>query len=331
MIYEPDSMKHNIPTDLIFGHLRGGNSPAEENMFEAWLSLKGNKAIYDEIVARWNDIRCEYDFGCGTEAAWENIASQLKIESQGRYAVRRIALRSALAIAAALIISVISIFTFNVLSGPQFKTPVCFNNGIGKSTIALPDGTKVTLNANSSISYVHDFGKKERRVSCNGRVFFDVEKDASKPFIIDVDGLQIKVTGTSFDVDSRHENVVVSLVEGSVELSSDKFEGVRNMQVGDIASFDKNRGTIALKNGDTSRTRLWCADHLSFSGAPLDRVCADLSEWYGIDVIVSDKLKSKGAITFTITNEPLDVVLSIISKTTSVDYRYEGNHTVIIF
>lgn len=95
-----------------------------------------------------------------------------------------------------------------------------------------------------------------------------------------------------------------------------------------------NRGeweNVSISKGDVRGPMLWCSDRLSFSDATLDAVCRDLSQWYGVNVVLSEELNGKGCINFTITDESLESVLSIISSTTRVHYRLEGQKSVVIY
>lgn len=112
----------------------------------------------------------------------------------------------------------------------------------GKSRVSLPDGSDVTLDTGASVSYEESFGKKTRNITADGRVFFDVFKDKRKPFVIETGGLKIKVLGTKFDVDSRMDEVIVSLVEGSVSLTRIGKEEESIMKPGEVAVYDKKAG-----------------------------------------------------------------------------------------
>ena len=87
-----------------------------------------------------------------------------------------------------------------------------------KARIELPDGTNVVLNSASQMSYLNDFGKKNRCVQLNGEAFFKVAHDESRTFIVQVGELEVKVLGTSFNVSAYEddEDIVVVLQEGKV-------------------------------------------------------------------------------------------------------------------
>ena len=189
----------------------------------------------------------------------------------------------------------------------------------------------MVLNAGASVTYGNHFGETDRNVLAEGRVFFDVAKDKKKPFVIQTGGLEIKVLGTKFDVDSRLDEVIVSLVEGTVSLTGIEDGKESIMKAGEVAVFDKKSGEVRIGKGDVRGSMLWCMERLSFQDATLDKVCHDLSMWYGVNVVLADNLVGKGCINFTITDESLESVLSIISATTGVNYRFESPKSAIVY
>ena len=321
-------MKTNIPSEtieIIAGHIRGNNSPEQEKRFAEWFSVHGNEAEFEKVLKVWNEIAesGEYD----SEEAW--IEFRNRVEAERKSASRRI-IRILAGVAAAAVVAVVSVLGYRTIDGSAAQ-PVNFASVSGKSKVTLPDGSKVTLNTGSSVTYDKSFGRKTRRVHAEGRAFFDVAKDVKKPFVIDIDGLEIRVLGTRFDVDPRPDKVVVNLIEGSVALSNAASGNGRTMSAGEVAVYDKVSGELSISKGDVRGPMLWCSDRLSFSDATLDDVCRDLSQWYGVNVVLAENLYGKGCINFTITDESLESVLSIISSTTRVNYRFEGPKSVIVY
>lgn len=88
----------------------------------------------------------------------------------------------------------------------------------GEFSLELADGTRVWLNAESRLRYPVAFTGKERKVEMEGEVYFEVAKNKEKPFIVTVNGVDIRVLGTSFNVSAYQEEVVATLVEGKVQL-----------------------------------------------------------------------------------------------------------------
>ena len=322
---------------IIAGHIKSTNSPEQEKSFGEWLSAPGNEAEYGKFLRIWDEISAEDAGGFDCAEAWRKLDARLRGARFRGFSVidkvRNISGRTARILtgtAAALAAGVVSIAIYAAATAAPDE-PAVFSSLSGKSRITLPDGSEVTLDRGAELSVDGDFGRSARSVSLEGRAFFDVAKNRRKPFTVNADGLEIKVLGTKFGVDSGHGKVKVSLIEGSVSISAAPEGQTGTLAPGEIAVYDRSSGEISFGSGDVSSSVLWCADRLSFSEATLDEVCRKLSGWYDVNVMLSEELCGKGRITFTITDEPLDTVLSIISKTTRTSYRYEGARTAVIF
>ena len=325
-------MKTRIPTEIVkvlAGHLRESNSPEQEKLFAEWLAVPGNDAEYRKFLKVWNEIVDAETPDFDVNSAWQELNRRLAAE-RGTSLFSSRFVRIAAGIAAAAAVAVVSIFSYDIYESYGDK-PVTFASVSGKSRVCLPDGSDVVLNAGASVTYGKHFGEKDRNVLAEGRVFFDVAKDKKKPFIIQTGGLEIKVLGTKFDVDSRLDEVIVSLVEGSVSLTGTEEGKECIMKAGEVAVFDKKSGEVRIGKGDVRGSMLWCMERLSFQDATLDKVCHDLSMWYGVNVVLADNLVGKGCINFTITDESLESVLSIISATTGVNYRFESPKSAIVY
>lgn len=325
-------MRTNLPSEiiqLIAGHLRETNSPEQEKKFAEWLAVPGNNAEYNKYLKIWKEIAEASADSFDTERAWSELNRRLAEERRRNFFSSRI-VRVSAGIAAAAAVAFVSIFSYNIYESSGSKA-VEFASVSGKSRVSLPDGSDVTLDTGASVSYEESFGKKTRNIIADGRVFFDVFKDKKKPFVIQTGGLEIKVLGTKFDVDSRLDEVIVSLVEGSVSLTGIEEGNESIMKAGEVAVFDKKSGEVRIGKGDVRGSMLWCMERLSFQDATLDKVCHDLSMWYGVNVVLADNLVGKGCINFTITDESLESVLSIISATTGVNYRFESPKSAIVY
>ena len=325
-------MKTNLPSEiiqLIAGHLRETNSPEQEKKFAEWLAVSGNDAEYNKYLKIWKEIAEASADSFDTERAWLELNKRLAEERRRNFFSSRI-VRVSAGIAAAAAVAFVSIFSYDIYESSGSKA-VEFASVSGKSRVSLPDGSDVTLDTGASVSYEESFGKKTRNITADGRVFFDVAKDKKKPFVIQTGGLEIKVLGTKFDVDSRLDEVIVSLVEGSVSLTGIEEGKESIMKAGEVAVFDKKSGEVRIGKGDVRGSMLWCMERLSFQDATLDKVCHDLSMWYGVNVVLADNLVGKGCINFTITDESLESVLSIISATTGVNYRFESPKSAIVY
>ena len=198
-----------------------------------------------------------------------------------------------------------------------------------KLTVFLPEGTKVILNSDSEIRYQLPF-TDVREVSLIGEAFFEVQRDPEKPFIVKADQITTTVLGTSFNVRSypEEEQRTISVITGKVKIEdgygheeslNPNIQGVLHVESRDllVSQFDP-KTVVGWKDG-----------LLVFDQTPLEEVFKVLSRRYGVDFIISDDTKLKGAYSGEYTGASLDKVLKGISLTSGFNYSL-SNDTVTI-
>lgn len=146
-------------------------------------------------------------------------------------------------------------------------------------TLALADGTLVYLNAETSLRYPVVFREGERVVELEGEAYFEVAKDEMRPFIVRMNGSEIKVTGTSFNARAygNEEEVVTTLVEGKVEVNG------RKIVPGEQARCEVNTGNLTVKTVDVNRFIAWKEGYFVFRNERLEDVMKTLARWYGVE------------------------------------------------
>jgi hypothetical protein len=162
-----------------------------------------------------------------------------------------------------------------------------------QSKLTLADNTVVWLNAGSRLVYPTAFSGKTREVLLFGEAYFEVTKNAEKPFIVKTSDIQIKVLGTHFNVSAYAEDKVIQTVlqEGSVELSKNDagiFGERIIMKPNQMASFSKTTSETALSNVDASYYILWTKGLLSFDEVDFDRILKKVERFYNISVDFSE-------------------------------------------
>lgn len=152
--------------------------------------------------------------------------------------------------------------------------------------ITLPDGTKVWLNAGSSLKYPMSFAKNERRVRLEGEAFFEVTKDSARPFKVLSKGQEIEVLGTAFNVNAYPDNTAIktTLVKGKVKLSNDKRYSEAIYLLPGQQSTNTNNGKIQLANVDTAPFTAWKEGLFYFDETPLSDALQQIGRWYNVEV-----------------------------------------------
>lgn len=189
-------------------------------------------------------------------------------------------------------------------------------------SITLPDKSVVALNSLSSIKYApQDFCKDNREIEFEGEAHYKVAKDARHPFIIHMQGMEIKVLGTEFNVINRkkEQTAEVALLNGSVMLTSLANGSTYTMKPNEIVVVNKQTGKMDIR--ETSHIEDACAwqkKQLVFRDASLGRVIRSLEKNYGVEIAV--KMDTIEPFTGTLPNNNLTEALQIVSEAYQVKF-----------
>lgn len=201
-----------------------------------------------------------------------------------------------------------------------------------KSVITLPDGSRIKLNAESSLTFESDFGEKNRVVTLSGEAFFEVRKDVKMPFIIRTGKLQTKVLGTSFDVRSyeREGNIQVVVVTGEVEVS-DSLGTVVILSPKEVLEYSVYEGNIKRSVCRDFKSVIgWKDGFLVFDNEPIPKVVEKLENWYGVNIEFANGCRIAGSYTGEYHNKSLENVMDGISYASGFQYQIVNDSTLII-
>ncbi|RZK60754.1 MAG: FecR family protein [Pedobacter sp.] len=192
----------------------------------------------------------------------------------------------------ALVAIVFSIFSFGgyQLYDSQFNKIeyLTLHNGNGKiSEFMLSDGTKISLNANSTLKYPKVFNGEKRDVELDGEAFFEVAKDKTKPFSVIANGIKTTVLGTKFNVSSYKNTakIKVALVEGKVEVQTLGGRDKMILKPAEMATFTIETGALTRSDFNARTVSLWKTGAVVFESASFDDIAAKLNNIYGVELI----------------------------------------------
>jgi len=266
------------------------------------------------------------------DKAWSNVYS--KLNENGEKAYRRygrIQLTNSrlmkIAAVALLILSLGSTALYLNNSGYLSKR-VSISTGIGEKNISvnLPDGSKITLNRSSELSYRENFGKQNRNVKLKGEAFFEITPDALRPFIIDAGKASIKVVGTSFNVitNNTESAVEVYVLTGKVILSDKSGSQSIALEPGYIGTIGSNKSGKSFN--DNPNYRSWNTGQLVYTGQKLDVVLKDLKRVYNMDIVADDPSILENPWSSPIdNNETEETIINIICNSFNLSYTKDGN------
>lgn len=199
----------------------------------------------------------------------------------------------------------------------------------GEYKVRLDDGSVVWLNSESSLIYPKQFVGGKRIVKLSGEAYFEVERDEKKPFVVSVEGMEIKVLGTSFNVAAYkdEETVTTTLVSGSVEVITQ--HGMVQLTPGKQATVQEGNPNITITEVDLDLYSSWIKGVFKFDKMPLTAICTQLSRWYDVDFVFEGDAGNEKFTGGTWKYVPLEDFLSKIEMVTDVSFHFEGKTIVV--
>lgn len=200
----------------------------------------------------------------------------------------------------------------------------------GQYQVTLADGTKVWLNASSSLTYPSGFANtKQRQVTLKGEAYFEVAKDKLHPFFVKTDRQTVKVLGTHFNISSYEDDKITktTLLEGLVSVNPiGKEEQI--IHPGQQAVL--NGGDIAVKEANTEEAMAWKNGYFRFNDEDIKSVMRKLSRWYSIDVQYEGEVSVEGFTGKISRFKPISEVLNALESTKTIHFKVEGRRVTVI-
>ena len=201
--------------------------------------------------------------------------------------------------------------------------------------LTLEDGTRVKLNAGSTLRFPDKFRGDSRKVELTGEAFFEVTSNPEKPFIIHSGGLNTTVLGTSFNIQAYPENetVKVTVATGKVKVTPEKDspgEATTFLTPDQQAVFDKQAHTIHTRKVNTAHFLEWTDGVIRFDDTSLSEAIAILERWYGVKILREGNLQ-QCHITAKFEKAELPVILeSITFAKEGLQYEFVSEKTIIL-
>jgi transmembrane sensor len=316
----------HIDFDLLTRFLAGEATQEEKRLVRDWKeSSSDNRKQLDELRQVWDLMdKTSMPSDINIDDEWNYQLKKIKPKENGK----SIQLRRLISIAAAVLIGIgIVFYSINLASVKTIKTQIAQTR-----ELVLPDGSKVTLNAGSKLTYKKDFGKNSRIISLKGEGFFEVAKNKEKPFVINAGDAEIKVLGTSFNVKaySDMEKIEITVKEGTVSVSNKKALTRKIIvSAGDRANYNKKLNTVEKQINPDRNYISWKTRQIIFENDSLTTIIKTLEDVYHKDFELSGPKLGKCTITTTFENKELSTVLRILESTLDIKFNREGEKIVI--
>jgi transmembrane sensor len=200
----------------------------------------------------------------------------------------------------------------------------------GTYQVVLPDGSKVWLDAASSISFPTAFTEKERGVKLTGQAYFEIEKNSNKPFTIQVGTMKVEVLGTAFNIMAYgdEESVKTTLLNGAVKVTASTGKEVKPAP-GEQVQMTRD-GELTVSPGSNIQEAIaWKDNRFYFHNADIHDVMRQLARWYNVKVIYNNEVKDRFYANGIPRNMNLSTVLKALSNTGSLHVDIEGSRIII--
>lgn len=314
--------------ELIKKLLNNSLSPEERE------KLNKHGFIQKAIHSQWEEASDVYTDIQKEKRILNHIMLQIKKGKSGRF--RQIFNQYALvaSVTLLLICGTLSIFLFTQTSTPEVW--YVLNSGRqSMDSVQLADGTFVILNAGSKITYPKEFTGKQREVVLSGQAFFRVHPDKKLPFVVKTKSMNITALGTSFEVFSfdTDKKVETTLLNGKIKVEPKNNKEVVTGEyiLNPNEKLSSNEGVICIEKVDANSYSAWrTGGRLAFKNETLAMILPRLEKWYGQKIECSTKMAEHYRFTFTLRNEPLDLILNIMSHSAPISYKLKSNDYYVL-
>lgn len=318
--------QNSVDYNLLGKYLAGECSPSERQQVEAWLQSEENLREFEVLQAMWESADAEPAL-VDVDQAWKRVGSHVAatqppvaVQGSGRSLFRILPL-----VAAGMAILVLTYFIFRPGAEPVFTE---YANATQEAQpYTFPDGSVATLRPGSSVKFVENFAGAERGVTLKGEAFFEVAKNPEKPFVIDVEGVEVKVLGTSFNIDPT-DGVEVKVATGKVKLSAPVAEAQQAssvvLEAGMAARYDESTSEIVEVRKVTDNEFFWVKKRLEYRDVPMKEVAKDLRRHYKVRLDFGLDLLKDCRLTATFENQSIDSILLVIQESFNLTVTQDG-------
>lgn len=316
--------------ESISKYLEGTSTHEDIILLAEWLyEDEQHKTVLDQMLLYWkatleDTSQIDYDL------VFANLKSKIIKERVGKR--RNVKLLSIFRYAAVVAITAVLFFLYNLIVDNHSINSYTYTSGKSVANIELPDGTNVTLNKNTTLTYDDSFNSKQRNVILSGEAFFDVKKDKNRPFTVKLEESSIRVLGTSFNVKNRigSEQIVTTLVEGSVEFNTSTRKN--ELAPGEQLIFNKGDGNITVDQVNVNSIIAWKDNLIRYDSLPFYVVMQLLEERYNVTIHLEGDAELKNVSITGAFDADLEIeeIFNLMKANVSFLWKRSDNHHYIL-
>ncbi|WP_131539157.1 FecR family protein [Pedobacter nototheniae] len=204
----------------------------------------------------------------------------------------------------------------------QLRTPKA-----GEYQMVLPDGTKVWLNAASTLTFPVSFNKNERRVELNGEAYFEVAHNKALPFVVAFNQTEVEVLGTHFNISSYDKASKTTLLEGAVKIREGNHQTV--LKPGEEADISNNK--FEVTKVDTYKSIAWKEGIFYFNNDDLTSILDQVARWYDVKIEYKGNIGNKKYSGNIRRQATLNQVLEMLNAVSGVNFTLSERTVTVNF
>jgi transmembrane sensor len=320
---------YNNMDDILAKSLAQETSAEEEAIVQNWLKASSeNVQYFKEFQWLWSQTQEAKPLKpVNTEGALEKLHTRMDaapalkaVKSPTQFFNLSFIMK-----AAAVLLIAFGIYSQFIKTDP----PQTFAAVAKPKTDTLVDGSIVTLNKKSSLVLSERFNKRERRMKLTGEAYFEVAHDATRPFVVDVQDLEVKAVGTAFNIDNTTDVRFTSILvtDGKVQVTG-RVE-TKFAVKGETAIYDNQTGRILIEMKQNENKLAYKTHQFHFDETPLSLAVLELSKAYGVSIILKNKQLEQCPVVVKFDNKSLEDVLTVLGNTCAFKFEKVGEEIVL--
>ena len=323
--------------DLIVKYLSGYITHDELIRLESWMGEKtANRNVFNEYKKVWESLGKVADTaGINVQEEWKKMKRKMNGSGSGRTIRNKSVAEKNFTFYFVRIAAVLVIGLFLSTTGILLNRNLRFISYTTDETIMsalLPDGSQVTLNTGSSLKIQNKFRNDQRMVRLTGEAYFEVSPDPARPFIVNTDKIEIKVLGTSFNVDAYKDKNEIEVVVNTGRVAVTKEGDITErliLKSGNRGTFNKSDQSLKLFVNEDLNFLSWKTRQLVFENNSLEEIILTLNKIYHSNILITGDSLKKNRVTASFSNQSLDAILNVLAATLDMDIR-ENNGDIVL-
>lgn len=314
--------------ELITKRLSGEIGPDEDLKLQNWLDQSPeNQEVYHSYEGVWNEMdRVKDKTSREVDAEWQRLENAIDFEERVSEGTERRLFGGMYRYAASILFLAIAGFLIYYFINAGGTNELVAEVQI--QSVELPEGSKVTVNSNTTLTYPKKFENNRREVALSGEAYFEVAEDPQRPFIINAGEVIVEVLGTSFNVKAYEDQdaIEVTVSTGKVAVYTPDTPDERVVLVqGEKAIFYRSNTRIEASLNDDINFASWKTKEIVFEDTAMPEVVRIINEIYKSDLkLVGDELLDC-PVTTEFNDQSLEAVLNVLKSTLDLEINQIGS------